>query len=468
MKHFYILKFAFLTALLFFGIYGVLGQAPSLEAVQCNINEDYEDITDLVPSMFVFSYDGGAGDIGDGGSDMYDGGNRLNTDIETNIDYSDDVITTTTGVGPTGRYFTRHLDGLFFFAGDLDGVTNFYISGNNGADGGGSVDEHVFTTTFDGVDYDVFVKRVYGAGDPSINHMFIVESDAAISHTWATSTDNDQHDLLGLSGSTRLYYLLYASASGGFIDNATTESIANEVLSIVTVPLATIEANASSVSLCEGETLTLYGTGLSTPADYTWNLAVTDSVEFIPTIGTYSYIIDDATGSSCIETDTVEVVVNAQPTGTLATSDELAAGTGAVYLTLTAGAFPMTFDWDNDGTGDFDDDQNLIGVSAGTYTVTVMAAGGCTFTESATVGSQLSTDELSLNYSVYPNPVLDITTLQLEGEFTFILYDMLGKVVVQNTAFNQTNIDLSSFESGTYLLSVEQNGVVNTVKLMKK
>ncbi|MBK8927916.1 MAG: hypothetical protein IPM74_18925 [Crocinitomicaceae bacterium] len=65
--------------------------AQTLEDVLCNLNLDYANVTALVPSMYNFSYDG-VNYINDGGGDMYDGGNYLNTNLQTNIPYSDDAI----------------------------------------------------------------------------------------------------------------------------------------------------------------------------------------------------------------------------------------------------------------------------------------------------------------------------------------------------------------------------------------
>lgn len=58
---------------------------------------------------------------------------------------------------------------------------------------------------------------------------------------------------------------------------------------------------------------------------------------------------------------------------------------GAIDITPSGGTAPYTFDWDNDGTGDFDDPEDLTGLAPGTYTVIVKEAGGCTETWSYTV-----------------------------------------------------------------------------------
>jgi hypothetical protein len=61
---------------------------------------------------------------------------------------------------------------------------------------------------------------------------------------------------------------------------------------------------------------------------------------------------------------------------------------GAIDLSVSGGAMPYTYDWNNDGLEDPDDDtQDLNGLQAGTYTVIVTDASGCTATTSVTLNS---------------------------------------------------------------------------------
>lgn len=70
------------------------------------------------------------------------------------------------------------------------------------------------------------------------------------------------------------------------------------------------------------------------------------------------------------------------PTPSVSTTAESAAGArdGAVRLTLTGGATPYTFSWNNGVTT-----QNISNLSGGRYTVTITTADGCRTTATATV-----------------------------------------------------------------------------------
>ena len=70
------------------------------------------------------------------------------------------------------------------------------------------------------------------------------------------------------------------------------------------------------------------------------------------------------------------------------------ASTGAIDLTVTGGVSPYTYVWSNNATT-----QDISNLAAGTYTVTVTDANGCTKTTSATI-----TQPSALDLSVQTTP----------------------------------------------------------------
>lgn len=210
-----------------FSVYESLTNEEVLEQFSENAAGVSEWIPNLYPIRFDDTYSGDH--IIDGGNDMYDNGNYLNTDGQSVIQYTDGVLTTNeTAWGTGGEYFTDVQNNIFFLSAKVGPeIDQFTITGNLGADGGGLSD----TTVISYSGYRAYVKRVYGAGsDPSVNHMMIVPEDATVTHTFATSTDNDFDRLTGLSSLAALndnsfYYLLFASQNGGYIDDAKMENI---------------------------------------------------------------------------------------------------------------------------------------------------------------------------------------------------------------------------------------------------
>ena len=104
----------------------------------------------------------------------------------------------------------------------MNGLGHFEITGDLGADGSGATDSSVLTVVRDGTTYRGFVKRVYSAGDPSVNHIIIVPDNGTVTHTVTTNTNDDFHRITSLTGVTRIYHLLYAGTGGVKLTGGTT------------------------------------------------------------------------------------------------------------------------------------------------------------------------------------------------------------------------------------------------------
>ncbi|MEQ8924275.1 MAG: S8 family serine peptidase [Fulvivirga sp.] len=199
-----------------------------------NLNESFAEITDLIPNPYFFSGGESGNSISDGGNDMYDGGNRISTNLGSDISYTGSTILSSTAFG-SESYFTAKYPGLFILSADVNNLNYFEITGNLGADGGGSMDAAVLNVSKGGRNYLGFVKRVYGTSDPSVNHLIIVEDNGSVNHEFSTDTNNDYHRVFDLDGIERVHYLLYASASGGYIDNSYALDIMSAYLELVDV-----------------------------------------------------------------------------------------------------------------------------------------------------------------------------------------------------------------------------------------
>jgi subtilisin family serine protease len=205
----------------------------TLEEVLTGIQGGYASITAKIPSKFDFSEGTSGPGIIDGGSDMYDGGNYITTSASSDfLFYTNGTIVDDLDFGLEGRYFTAKYPGLFVLAADAD-VTSFTIDGDLGADGSGSLDATVLTSYQNGKTYKGFVKRVYNTGDPSVNHLIIVENNGTVSHTYGSSTNSDFHKIESLSGTKRIYYLLFAGTTGSYIPNSSMQEIMDALLALV-------------------------------------------------------------------------------------------------------------------------------------------------------------------------------------------------------------------------------------------
>ncbi len=192
----------------------------SLEEIKSVLDQSNGSITSLIPNRHDFT-DGETGtNIRDGGEDMYDAGNFLSTNLGGPVDYTNGDIFNHQAFG-SASYFTAKYTGLFVLVADLDGVSNFKIEGNLGADGGGSADGSVLQINRSGKTYLGFVKRVFDAGDPSINHLIIIESNGVATHEFSLNTNDDYHEVSNLNEVSRINYLLFSTGGGGdYLDDA--------------------------------------------------------------------------------------------------------------------------------------------------------------------------------------------------------------------------------------------------------
>ncbi len=233
----------------------LLTEVDPLQRALDRLNAGHSAVTNAIPQRFDFS-DGVTGDsIDDGGGDMFDEGNFLSTDLESSpLPYSDNVIQQAAGhLGPNGRYFTRKFDGLFVLGADLDGVSEFRINGNLGADGKGGVSSEHIVVESHGRTMLGLVKRVYGTTDSSVNHLIIVPMSDSITHTFDNSSETDEHTIAGLQDTKEIYYLLFAAENGYQIPRMDIEFMMRAFLDTLSYVPPWLEPDAYEGEIAPGE-----------------------------------------------------------------------------------------------------------------------------------------------------------------------------------------------------------------------
>lgn len=140
-------------------------------------------------------------------------------------------------------------------------------------------------------------------------------------------------------------------------------------------PNPVINAGADQ-TVCDGDQVTLSGSGAGAGGSYTWNNGVTNGVAFTPAVGSLTYTVNGTDANSCQGTDQVVVTVNPNPTPGINGASTYCTGT---YSTLSTSTPYSAYLWSNNAV------TSTVNVTAGSYTVTVTDANGCQGTSPAFV-----------------------------------------------------------------------------------
>lgn len=359
---------------------------------------------------------------------------------------------------------------------DLD-ITSFLAANENCADGTGSVDITVFTTSgpityawsngamtqdlnnLSAGLYAVTVSDAIGCTDTmsftiinqasglSITSMNVTNEfcgnasgavDATIAggslpYTYLWSNGATTQDLTNIAAGT--YTLTVTDGNGcRYVDNATVTNNSGGFIQTF--------GNAADEVCSNGQgSIDILFSGGSTPYSYIWSNGATSEDLIGIGAGTYTCTVTDANGCIIV---TPDYVVN-NNAGTLAfgnvdVDDETCAnGQGEITLAVTGGQTPYTYVWNTGASS-----AALTGLSAGTYSATVTDANGCAiFTNNLTVANN------SGNLSLDAVQALDETCGSGTGSVDITVSGNLGPLsyVWSNSSSSE---DLSNLSAGNY------------------
>ena len=224
----------------------------------------------------------------------------------------------------------------------------------------------------------------------------------------------------------------------------------------ITQPTAVSGTTVVTNVACNGASngaINLTPTGGTAPYTFNWGGGITTEDRIGLAAGTYTVIITDANGCTGTVNATVTQPATAVSGTTFVTNVECnGASNGAINLTPTGGTAPYTFNW---GGGITTEDRT--GLAAGTYTVTITDANGCTETVNATVtqpatavsGTTVITN-VACNGS--SNGAINLTPTGGTEPYTF------------NWGGGITTEDRTGLAAGTYTVTItDANGCTKTV-----
>jgi len=228
------------------------------------------------------------------------------------------------------------------------------------------------------------------------------------------------------------------------------------------VATVVIDSNVTCNGFANGGA-SVSATGGTAPYTFAWsNSATTASITGVAA-GTYTVTITDAVSATVV--DSAVITEPAAISFTSVIVDETSAtNDGSVDITVIGGTSPYTFVWSNAATT-----EDITGLTAGTYTVTITDANNCTFIDSAVVAFSVGLNKVSLSnnsVNIFPNPTKGAFTIETSATYTQVtVMDITGKEVYTTNVFKPMNsIDLGQQEKGIYFIAIQgENG-----RVMKK
>lgn len=217
-----------------------------------------------------------------------------------------------------------------------------------------------------------------GAGNGAID---ITASGAATPFTYAWSNGSATQDISNLS-------------AGPYEVTVTNTNNCVSVQSInVSEPEAlvlSVTSNNASCGNADGTAMVAV-TGGTTPYTYSWSNSGTTAQISNLSAQIYSVTVTDS--KSCIKTIAVPIGETGGPEVTLDSVVSAGCnGTGSVFVSVSEGVPPYTFSWDNGSVN-----EDLLGVSSGTYGLIVSDINGCSGALSAGIAAQqITTDPICL------------------------------------------------------------------------
>ena len=280
-----------------------------------------------------------------------------------------------------------------------------------------------------GINFSVYPVSTQGMNDGSIAVNPITGGTYSYSYQW--STGSTSHHILQLTEGT--YTLTVNDGNGCSIVESYYVGVQASPPSVI-LSMTNILCNG----LSDGSAWIDSISGVS-PFSYGWSTGSTTDSIFGLAAGSYSITVTDDNANTTVEQFTItqpdpismnSVVVNIDPTNSIL---------GSIETTPNGGAPPYYFAWSNG-----ESTQNISGLSAGNYGLTLTDANGCLVSDNFTV----------LTNTYFWHEVLNANTPQLNDGYLLLSPDTtLLEPITYNWSNGAISKNLINLAPGTYTLT---------------
>ncbi|MEW6470584.1 MAG: T9SS type A sorting domain-containing protein, partial [Bacteroidota bacterium] len=277
-------------------------------------------------------------------------------------------------------------------------------------------------------------------------------------YTWSPSGATTQ-TTTGLCAGT--YTVCVTDANG--CSACTTVTLTNPGTLTASVSITNVSCNGGN----DG-TATVNASGGSPAYTYAWSTTPVQTTQTATglTAGTYTVVVTDA----CSQTVTATANITQPAMGIQVTTSEFpenpcGAGNGQAFSFVIGGTPPYTYLWNPTGQTT----QNATGLSAGSYTVTVTDAAGCSIVSTVTVTCNpvgIAENKNVLNATLYPNPNSGEFTIEFVAvsadNYHVEISNGLGQVIVSEEKKNFSGnyakkFDIRNYGTGAYFVSIRNS-----------
>jgi gliding motility-associated-like protein len=188
---------------------------------------------------------------------------------------------------------------------NFTGTFVYYVSQVSNSTGCESLPVAITVTVGVGIPKPITSDRILCLGDPS-------------TQLTATLLPGNTASWYGPNGSPIAFAPIYSTNTAGTTsyyvsqyDPVSQCQSQTDTIDVIVNPLPNVSAGAD-LYVCEGESVTLVGSGAGTSATYSWSGSITDGTTFIPT-ATTTYTVTGTDGNGCEGFDDMTVTVNPIP-----------------------------------------------------------------------------------------------------------------------------------------------------------
>ncbi|MEI6346459.1 MAG: LamG-like jellyroll fold domain-containing protein [Bacteroidota bacterium] len=385
----------------------------------------------------------------------------------------------------------------------IDNATSYIWTLPSGATGTSSTNSITVSYGTSAISGDITVKGHNTCGDGSISTLGIIVNSLPITagtinglSTLCQGENSVIYTIPTITNATSYIWTLPSGATGASSTNSISVSygtlaISGDItvkghntcgdglistLGITVNPLPTSASTINGLTtVCQGQNSVIYIVPTITNAtSYIWTLPSgatgTSSTNSITVSYGTSAIYGDITvkgHNTCGDgiTSTLPIVVNTIPT----TPIIILTGNNVLHSDATIGN-----QWYNQsGIINGAINQNYPAISNGDYYV-IVTTNGCSSDTSNTIhiiNTGISSNQGNKSILVYPNPVSNELTLEIEDNTKLIYFEILnsiGQVIFKGDLLNKTTVETSTFAPGVYLIKLENGELLEFKKIIKE